>query len=174
MGIKKRIIIDMDGVLADVYKQFISYEEKETGNKINLRDLKGKEEYQAFKNGRTYVHSKGFFRNAPVMEGAVSALQILNNLYEVFVVSAAMEFPNSLVEKHEWLHEHFPFITWHQIVFCGSKLVVQGDVMIDDHFKNLDNFNGQTILFTQPHNDGHDNRRHTRVNNWQEIVNMLQ
>lgn len=170
---KKRLIIDMDGVLADVYQQFIAMEEKESGHKINNDDLKGKEEYEAFTNGRKHVNSKGFFSNAPLMENAAPALQALNEKYDVFIVSAAMEFPGSLVEKYEWLAAHFPFITWQQIVFCGSKSVVQGDIMIDDHFKNLDNFKGQTLLFTQPHNDGHDERGHTRVKGWKEIAAML-
>lgn len=163
----------MDGVLADVYKQFIAMEEKECGIKISIETLKGKGEYEAFKNGRKHVNINGFFRNAPLIDGCVEVLKRLNENYEVFIVSAAMEFPNSLVEKHAWMAEHFPFITWEQIVFCGSKLVIKGDIMIDDHYKNLDHFEGQTILFTQPHNDGHDNRGHTRVSTWQEIKSLL-
>lgn len=163
----------MDGVLADVYKQFIAFEEKESGIKIPVETLTGKEEYEAFKNGRKHVNSKGFFRNAPLMDGCVGVLAKLNEEYDVFIVSAAMEFPGSLPEKYEWLQEHFPFITWQQIVFCGSKSVVQGDIMIDDHFKNLDHFKGQTILFTQPHNDGHDDRGHRRVNSWPEVLKIL-
>lgn len=163
----------MDGVLADVYQQFIAFEEKESGIRIPIETLTGKEEYEAFKNGRKHVNSKGFFRNAPLMDGGVEVLKKLNEKYAVFIVSAAMEFPGSLPEKYEWLQEHLPFITWQQIVFCGSKSVVQGDIMIDDHFKNLDNFKGQTILFTQPHNDGHDDRGHTRVQTWNDIAAIL-
>ncbi len=170
---KKRLIIDMDGVLADVYKQFIALEEKESGIKIPVETLKGKEEYQAFKNGRKHVNSKGFFRNAPLMEGCVEALEKLNKAYDMFIVSAAMEFPASLPEKYDWLKEHFPFIGWQQIVFCGSKTVIQGDIMIDDHYKNLDSFKGQTILFTQPHNDGHSDKEHTRVRTWNDIKKLL-
>ncbi|MES2847437.1 MAG: 5'(3')-deoxyribonucleotidase [Bacteroidota bacterium] len=170
---KKRLIIDMDGVLADVYKQFIALEEKESGIKVPVETLKGKEEYQAFKNGRKHVNSKGFFRHAPLMNGCVEVMKKLNENFDVFIVSAAMEFPGSLPEKHDWLKEHFPFITWQQIVFCGSKTVIKGDIMIDDHYKNLDNFTGQTILFTQPHNDGHDDRGHKRVHTWKDISNTL-
>jgi 5'-nucleotidase len=173
MNNKKRLIIDMDGVLADVYRQFIAMEEAETGNKINIDVLKGKEEYLAFPNGRKHVNSKGFFSTAPLMPDAVETLRLLNEQYEVYIVSAAMEFPNSLPEKLEWLAAHFPFIGWQQIVFCGSKNVIQGDIMIDDHFRNLDNFKGQTVLFTQPHNDGHDDRGHKRVTGWMEINKML-
>ena len=60
------------------------------------------------------------------------------------------------------------------MVFCGSKEIVRAEIMIDDHFKNLDFFAGHTsILFTQPHNAHADNGRHKRVNNWEEIKTML-
>lgn len=163
----------MDGVLADVYRQFIAMEEKESGRKIDPVALAGKEEYQAFPNGRKHVNTAGFFRGAPLMEDAVDTVRDLNEQYNIYIVSAAMEFPGSLSEKYAWLKEHFPFLSWHQFVFCGSKSVIQGDIMIDDHFKNLDNFNGQTLLFTQPHNEGHDNRGHTRVAGWKEIRSIL-
>ena len=170
---KKRLLVDMDGVLADVNMQFIKFEEKETGRKLDLKTLAGKAEFVAFPNGRKHVFQKNFFRDAPVMDNAAGILKELNDKYELFIVSAAMEFPNSLPEKYEWLAEHFPFIKWQQIVFCGSKNVVQGDIMIDDHYKNLDNFKGQAILFTQPHNEGHDDKGHTRVNSWNDVARVL-
>lgn len=163
----------MDGVMADVYQQFVKMHEAEFGERIPLAAALGKPEKEVFKNERHYVFTKGFFRNAPVMDGCYEVLEELNDKYELFIVSAAMEFPNSLPEKREWLAEHFPFLTWQQIVFCGSKTVIQGDIMIDDHFKNLDYFNGRTLLFTQPHNYGHDNKQHQRVNNWNEIRSLL-
>ena len=170
---KKRLIVDMDGVLANVYEQFLNYEEKEFGFRQPMENLMGKPEAEVFKNERVYVNSKGFFRNAPLMEGSVDTVKELNKKYELFIVSAAMEFPNSLTEKHEWLGEHFPFISWKQIVFCGLKTVIRGDIMIDDYFRNLDPFKGQTILFTQPHNFGHDNKNHTRVDSWEDIKQLL-
>ena len=91
----------------------------------------------------------------------------------MFIVSAAMEFPQSLPEKLEWLNEHFNFLHWQQFVFCGSKTIVDADIMIDDHFKNLDQFKGTTILFTQPHNQLIDAGRHKRVDSWKEIASIL-
>ena len=170
---KKRLIVDMDGVLANVYSQFLDFEEKEFGIRQPIENLMGRPEAEVFKNERKYVLSKGFFRNAPVMEGCLEVMKELNKKYNLFIVSAAMEFPNSLPEKYEWLAEYFPFISWKQIVFCGSKTVIRGDIMIDDHYKNLDHFAGQAILFTQPHNFGHDDRGHTRVDSWNEISKLL-
>ena len=163
----------MDGVMADVYSQFIAYEEKEFGYRQPIENILGKKEKEAFKNARQYVFENGFFRNAPVMEGSIQAVKQLNEKYELFIVSAAMEFPKSLAEKYDWLAEHFPFLTWKQIIFCGSKTVVQGDIMIDDHYKNLDFFQGQTLLFAQPHNFGYDDKTHTRVKNWEDILKLL-
>ncbi len=173
MQTKQRLIVDMDGVLADVYSQFLKMEEEEFGIRQPRENLLGRPESEVFKHERKYVATKGFFRNAPVIDGAVAAIKELNDKYDLFIVSAAMEFPLSLPEKLEWLKEHFPFLTWHQFVFCGSKTIIKGDIMIDDHFKNLDYFTGKTYLFTQPHNYNQDNKHHTRVSSWEEILGIL-
>lgn len=39
-----------------------------------------------------------------------------------------------------------------------TEWFLQGDIMVDAHYKNLDHFSGQTILFKQPHNEGHDDK----------------
>ena len=163
----------MDGVLADIYSQYITEEFKETGNKINLKETWGKSEVEAFPNSPKHLRMKGFFRNAAVIPGAVEVLEKLGERFEIFIVSSATQFPNSLGEKYYWLEEHFPFISWQQLVLCGSKSVIKGDVMIDDHFKNLDVFEGRTLLFTQPHNYGENGHMHERVGGWSEISNLL-
>ena len=120
---------------------------------------------------RKFVRTKGFFRTVPVMEGAKELLLELMKNFDVYIVSAAMEFPQSLTEKQEWLQEHFPFITWHNIIFCGDKSIIGTDYMIDDHVRNLDCCKGKTIMFTAGHNAGID--RHLRVNNWKEAITFL-
>ena len=169
----KSISVDMDGVLANVYSQFISMHAAEFGKVFTLEEINGVPEAEVFPNERKYVSSPGFFRNAPVMEHGFDVLQKLNDRYKVFIVSAAMEFPTSLVEKQWWLNEHFPFIQWQQMVFCGSKQIIKADIMIDDHFKNLDYFTGETILFTQPHNFLANPGKHKRVDSWKEIEQIL-
>ncbi|HKZ66349.1 MAG TPA: hypothetical protein VJ111_08350 [Chitinophagaceae bacterium] len=170
----QRIAIDMDGVLSDTVSQFIAWEEKETGIRKSIEEIMGKPELEVFPNSKKHLHTENFFRSTAVIKDSQEIVARLNEKYEVFIVSAATEFPKSLTEKQAWLNEFFPFITWHQIVFCGHKQIVQADIMIDDHFKNLNNFTGPlSILFTQPHNAYADNGRHKRVNSWQEIAQML-
>jgi 5'-nucleotidase len=169
----KRILVDMDGVLADVYHRFFELHEKDFGNKLSIEEIAGLKEAEAFPNQLKWVNSPGFFRSIPVMAGSQTGLKRLNDHYEVVVVSMATEFPKSLTDKQLWLNEHFPFITWRQIVFCGTKDIIQADIMIDDHLKNLDNFMGETIIYTQPHNLNITNRNHRRVNSWAEIEKLL-
>ena len=170
---RKTIAIDMDGVIADTAAQFIVWYYKEYNAVIDKDDFNGKPESEALPNGavRKFVFTKDFFRTVPVMDGAKEAVSELMKNFDVYIVSAAMEFPQSLNEKYEWLLEHFPFITWRNIIFCGDKSIIATDYMIDDHVKNLDCCKGKTIMFTAGHNAGID--RHQRVNNWKEVITFF-
>jgi 5'-nucleotidase len=171
----QRIIIDMDEVIADPMGEMIGWYRKEYGGEPDKDKMEGSwiwgfpEEHQQLI--RQHLGSPGFFRHLPVMKDSVDVLRQLNDRYEVFIVSAAMEFPNSLKDKYDWLMEHFPFFTWRQLALTGSKDLVSGDFMIDDHEKNLKGFNGKPYLFTSAHNlkvTGYD-----RINNWQEAAGIF-
>jgi 5'(3')-deoxyribonucleotidase len=170
---RKSIAIDMDGVIADTAQQFLDWYEMKTGNKLTKADIHGKTELDALPNqlAKQFVFEPGFFRGVPVMEGARDAVVELMKYFDVYIVSAAMEFPQSLPEKLEWLGEHFPFISWHNIIFCGDKSIIGTDYMIDDHVKNLDRCKGRPFLFHAGHNVHVEH--HTRVNNWTEVVSLL-
>jgi len=171
---KKTVAVDMDNVIADIETNWINLYEQEFGVRVDKKDLLGKPEDFAFPEpdkARSLLYRPGFFRNAPVIEGAIEALEELQEDFEIYIVSAAMEFPNSLLEKHDWLAEHFPFISWRNIIFCGDKSVIGTDFLIDDHLKNLDFHKGMPILFTAGHNI--NVTKHIRVNNWIEAVELL-
>jgi 5'(3')-deoxyribonucleotidase len=161
----------MDDVMADATGQFIDYYEKEFGLRIDRTILNGKGEGEGFPANHDVIagfpYRENFFRTMNVHDGCQEVMEKLNARYELYIVSAAMEFPQSLPEKLSWLKEHFPFLAWKQFVFCGSKSVVHGDFMIDDLPRNLESFNGEKFLFTAPHNI-HLNH-YQRLNNWKEV-----
>ena len=82
-----------------------------------------------------------------------------------------MQFPNSLIEKHQWLDEHFPFIHWRNRILLGDKHILRGDVLIDDRSHNLETFDGRSILFTSPHNI-HTNG-FERAEDWLDVAGKL-
>ncbi|MDR2271972.1 MAG: 5'(3')-deoxyribonucleotidase [Sphingobacterium sp.] len=168
--IKKTISIDMDGVLADIKQSYLSYYFEETGICIDENDIIGQREADCVPDKTAisrYLHTPGFFRSIPVAKDAQDVVKELQNYYDIYVVSAAMEFPTSLFEKREWLQEHFPFISWKNIVFCGYKGVINTDFLIDDHIKNLDSFLGRGLLFETFHNVTED--RFERLKNWNDV-----
>lgn len=165
----------MDEVLADPLYKFIQLYHRDYGVPLDLQIAAGNEIYHhvpehANRKWHEYINQKGFFRDLPLIEGAVDAVKTLQEKYEVYIVSAAMEFPNSLGDKYDWLTEHFPFISWKNIVFCGEK-IVKTDIMIDDRAKNFIDFEGRPLLFSSPHNLLLTD--YERVNNWDEVLEKL-
>ena len=172
---KKTIAVDMDGVLADIEAQLIEHYNEAHGTTLSKESIQGLSEEEAFQERelvRGILNKDNFFRSLPVMPDAIESLQRLQDNFEIFIVSAATEFPVSLAEKVAWLGEHFPFIKWENIILCGSKRIINTDYMIDDHCKNLDYCIGKPIMFTAFHNV--DKTHHLRVNNWKEAVAVLE
>ena len=171
-----RILIDMADVLADAVQRFLDWYERDFGIHYTKEDIKGTklhaivpEEHR--KIVRAYPHQKDFFKDLPVMEHSREIVEELHNRFEVYVASAAMEFPFSLPHKNDWLDKYFPFIHWKRRIFCGDKSVLKGDVLIDDHDFNLSVFHGRAIMFSSPHNIF--DTRYERMNNWHDAEKIF-
>ncbi|MBK7335544.1 MAG: 5'(3')-deoxyribonucleotidase [Saprospirales bacterium] len=166
---KKRIALDMDEVMADVVPAFLDLYESQLGQRPEKKDYWGKKIYKlpGAMQVRESLFDRGFFADLPLMEGCSEGVEWLHEHYDLFIVSAAMEFRNSLEDKFDWLQRHFPFLSWKNFVFCGDKSIIQADYMIDDHPFNLAAFKGKGLLFTASHNI--DEHRFERVNNWAEV-----
>ena len=173
---KERVIIDMDEVIADTMGKMVSWYEKEYGGMVDHSVMREGSWVSGFpETHRQFIRQRlfepGFFRDIPVIENSQDVLREMNERYEIFIVSAAVEFPNSLKDKLEWLLDHFPYFSWRQLVLCGDKRMINGDHMIDDHARNLEHFNGEKYLFTSFHNLNVQGYR--RVNNWQEVGDIF-
>ncbi len=169
----KRILIDMDEVIAEVYPKFLDIYEKEFGRRPEQAEFWGKKIYDmpGAERIREYLHHRGFFADLPVIQGSQEVIRELMEDYEVFINSAAMEFRYSLQEKYDWLEMHFPFIPFRNVIFCGDKRALRGDYMIDDHARNLRTFQGTPLLFTASHNAFETD--FIRMNNWEEVRNFF-
>ena len=174
---KKKIAIDMDEVMADSIAKFIQLYNQDCALDLTLDALHGKEIYEVVPpehSAKTweYINAEGFFRDLDVIPGSQEVIKALTEKYEVFIVSAGMEFRNSLIDKFDWLQDHFPFIGWQNYVLCGDKSIIGADIMIDDRPKNLRTFSGERkLLFTSPHNV--HLQEFERVSTWQEVAEKL-
>jgi len=172
----KRIAIDMDEVIADANHRFFDWYKRDFNVVIEDHQMRGKHFREIVPEAHRekvfqYPHTEGFFKDLPVMADSQQVIYDLSKKYEIFIASAAMEFKYSFVHKYEWMKEHFSFIPWTNIVFCGDKSIINADYLIDDHVHHFKRFKGQGILFSSPHNL--NETWNPRVNNWKEVASIL-
>ncbi|MXQ54833.1 5' nucleotidase, NT5C type [Shimazuella alba] len=171
----QRIAIDMDEVMADFVPKHLALFNRDFNENITIEDLKGKKlrEYRPHLKMeiRNYITEPTFFRDLAVIKDSQEVIKDLSKQYEVFITTAAMEYPTSFTAKYEWLKEHFGFLDDMNFVFCGDKSIIKADYLIDDHTRHFARFSGQGILFTAPHNVNETG--YVRVNNWQEVKNYF-
>ncbi|MDQ2076766.1 5'-3'-deoxyribonucleotidase [Marinimicrobium sp. ABcell2] len=173
---KKSIAIDMDDTVADTLDRHLTWYKSEFGISLERSDLIGKKIYDVvpehhLSTVRSFPTHPDFFRDLKVIDNAIEVIYELSQRYEIYFVSAAMEYPPSFNAKYEWLKRHFSFISDMNYVFCGFKGVFNCDYLIDDSSRHLDAFSGQGYLFTSESNahvSGYE-----RINSWLEAKELL-
>jgi len=167
----KRIAIDMDEVMADFTTKFLKQFNEQCGDNLTAEQLHGfklrelrPEKLPEIKRILSDPH---YFRDLAVMPHSQEVVRELSERYEIFITTAAMEFPSSFTAKYEWLKEHFDFLHDLNFVFCGDKSIINADYLIDDNVKNFKGFVGQGLLFTSYHNVNETG--YVRVKDWLEV-----
>ncbi len=173
---RKIICVDMDEVIADALGEHLLRYNRDFNEKLTMADLHGKWIWDFVPPERLsqlerYIRTDDFFAKLEVMPHAQRVLHRLQEQYEVFIATAAMEVPTSFTSKFEWLKAHFPFIRPSHIVFCGDKGILRGDFLIDDNPRQLRRFRGEGILYSAPANVFVSEFR--RVRDWTEVEKMF-
>ncbi|MGI4829934.1 MAG: 5' nucleotidase, NT5C type [Janthinobacterium lividum] len=177
VGLGRKIIcVDMDEVIADALGEHLLRYNRDFHEKLTTADLHGHWIWDFVPPERLatlerYMRSEDFFADLEVMPHAQRVLERLQEQYEVYIATAAMELPTSFTSKFDWLKRHFPFIRPSHIVFCGDKGILRGDYLIDDNPRQLRRFRGEGILYSAPANAFVSGFR--RVNNWLEIEKLF-
>ena len=173
---RKRICVDMDEVMADAVSEHLSRYNREFNEGLTVADLRGRFIWDVVQEERHgalegYLRSEDFFGVLDVLPDSQRVMLALQQKYEVFIATAAMEVPTSFTAKYSWLGEHFPFIEASHIVFCGDKSILKADYLIDDNPRQLAAFSGEGIVYSSPHNV--NVRGYRRVANWLEVEKMF-
>ena len=111
--------------------------------------------------------------------GAARVLEKFNAMEDVDLRILTSTHYFSVVQKREFLREHFPFLRWNQVIIASEKQYCIGDVLIDDGIKNLIGdpkpcYKG--ILFDAPHNGSFDETQTdhiVRAHGWDEVEKIL-
>ena len=133
---KKILYIDMDNVLVDF----------PTGIAALPNELK-----EAYKGN--YDETPGIFSLMQPMAGAVKAVHLLAEHYDIYILSTApWRNPSAWSDKLEWVQKYFgkeeDSPLYKRLILSHHKNLNQGDYLIDDRTKNgAENFQGELILF---------------------------
>ena len=173
---RKVICVDMDEVIADALGEHLTRYNHEFQERLTPQDLHGRWIWDYVPPNRLhvlegYMRSDDFFANLPVMPNSQRVMERLQERYEVYIATAAMEVPTSFTAKFEWLKQRFPFIRPSHIVFCGDKGILRGDYLIDDNPRQLRRFRGEGILYSAPANAFVSGFR--RVNDWLAVEKLF-
>jgi 5'(3')-deoxyribonucleotidase len=138
-----RILVDVDGVLADFITSFMrcyeylggetpegfKWEEWGSFEKLPDKDLLN----------AAWAHPLLFGGHLDPYPGAMPALKKLNKVHEVYLVtSIASPWETHVPARTRWLRNNAPFLDIRkQVIVANNKGVVQGDLLVDDYLVNL-------------------------------------
>jgi 5'(3')-deoxyribonucleotidase len=149
-----KLLIDIDGVLADIHTPWLGAYNADYDDHLTLADITKWEMHEIVKPEcgmkiYKYLENPQLYKRTLQIPGAFDGVNELRRLGDVVFVTAGF-----FVEKIEWLFEN-SFIAgdWRfskDVIMCQDKSMIQGDWLIDDCPANIRGRQG--LLFDQPWN----------------------
>lgn len=114
-------------------------------------------------------HEPGFVRNLKPALGGIPAIhQMLADGHDVrFVTSHLVGYDPSVVEKFQWIEDHFGREFVNRIVLTRDKTLIRGDVLIDDKPEITGSMTPiwRHILYDRPYNQ---HLNYSRLMHWEQ------
>ena len=164
---KPRVLLDVDGVLADFHTPCIELINQFGGTNHKVEDFDDWDIFNALKTpedvkARVYeeMNKPGWCTNIKFYPGCQEGVAKLREIANVYVVTSPMKGETWTRERDRWLARHFNFTT-KQIIHASAKYVCAGDFLIDDKIDNLvkwkkHNPNGHPIRWVMAHLASHE------------------
>lgn len=142
---KKRIYVDMDGVLCNFYKA--------------AKQALTKNPKQKYPQAQW-----GFFLKLEEIPDAIDSFNKLKESYDVWILTRpSFRNVNCYTEKAQWVWDHLGYDVLEKTIISGDKSLLKGDYLIDDQLNaNQENFEGELIRFGSE-----------KFPNWKTIINYL-
>ena len=177
-----RILVDMDGVIADFDGEFIKRWRERYPDQFyipmherTLFYVKDQYPQEVHPQLLEILQEPGFFREMMPMPGAREALSEMNTLgLEVFLCTSPFSpYQNCVLEKYQWVENYLGARWTDRIILTKDKTLVRGDILIDDkpHITGADVPTWEHILYDRPYNKGVDKRRLT-WENWKDVLGI--
>ncbi len=176
-----RILVDMDGVLADFDAEFLQRWRARHPNKLYVpveerTTFYVKDEYPEELKPLVaeILLESSFFRDMLPVPGAKEALEEMQARgLEVFICTSPLStYNNCVCEKYEWV-ENVLGPSWvKRLILSKDRTLLKADILIDDRPSItgvVDPPEWEHVLYDRPYNQGINKRRIT-WNNWREVL----
>lgn len=186
---KKRVLLDVDGVVANYVDLAFSVARDMHGvfGKLRYEDLDqwdiDRYLYSKLPPGHEYftaefwsrMNEPGRIFNMNPYPGAVECVKKLMEISDLYFVTSPTENNATWAsERFAWLQKHFR-CSRYQIVITAAKHVVSGAVLVDDKLSNLHSWKlhnrGDALLFEQPYNK--TDKWPSRVGSYDALIDYL-
>jgi 5'(3')-deoxyribonucleotidase len=129
-GLKKRLYIDMDGVLCDFLKS----------HNIELE----KNPHQPYPQSQF-----GFFLNLEPIPCAIESLNLLKEHFDVWILTRpSVHNLSCYTEKAQWIRKYLGFEMQTKTIMCVDKSLLKGHFLVDDQVEHgQSDFEGKHIHF---------------------------
>jgi len=135
------ILVDTDNTLADFDAAFLNNWIEKYPNEVFIpveerKNFHALHDYPEHLREKVYelYHSKGLIRELPPVKGGIVAVhEMLEKGHDVrFCTSHLFEYDPCVIEKYEWIEEHFDKTFVDRIILTRDKTLIRGDLLIDD------------------------------------------
>lgn len=178
---KPRVLLDVDGVLADFLTPALGILHRLTGRpwsadeitSWDIFDIVGRRWEEPFFEA---CNRPGFAANLDVCTGAKEAVGVLQEISDLYVVTSPMHHsPTWTYEREGWLRAHFG-IAGNRIIHTSAKYMCLGDVLVDDRPYNVQKWryehpNGLGILWDAPYN--RSEKGLPRTSDWSDVIQAV-
>ena len=182
----KRILIDCDGVIANLIFPLLKYLNKQLGTKFehqhiikyDILESLGLQHMwpEVLKN---VMYKKSFTEKLPVYPGSKEALIKLSEYGKIYIVTSPLDAPHWVPGRKKWLKEHFN-IGKDRTTNTEAKHTILGNVLIDDRAENVliwkEHFpKGLAILWDAPYNTWLDAEANgiIRTRDWSVVIERV-
>jgi len=176
-----RVLIDMDGVLADFETGFLLYWKQRHPDKpyipLDQRDTFFIVDQYAAEYRELIWQiflAPGFFKSLPEIFGAHEALNDMSTAgIELFICTSSFAgYQNCVLEKYEWVDEHLGMEWVKRMIITPDKTIVDADYLIDDmpEIRGLAVPRWQHIVYTHAKNRMENTKKRLTWETWKEVM----
>lgn len=181
---KPRVLLDVDGVLADFVGGYLRLLAEHTGivatheqvTQFDIGASLGLTKDQAARMKRAVGSAEQFARSLSPLPGAIEGVRALQEVADVWIATSPWNSnPTWCHDREWWLKEHFG-IPHARVTHTSAKHMLRGDFLVDDKTETLQKWlaEGQSgaVQWETPHNR-HDGWLGVSTNSWAELAERV-